>query len=76
MQEPAQTIIVYWADAPPPALIRVAEMHFRDAGRRQQWIWWRGRWCVVADEVMAQVDFGEIDRKLAAGELGLLWERV
>lgn len=83
MTEPAETVRVPWADQPPSWAVRVDDMLYRHNEAYVDWVWWRGRWCAVASELprIMGVDtthalIGLLDRRAAAGELGILFERV
>jgi hypothetical protein len=72
--EPPETVEVHWVkDVPPSANVRVSDYEHVDPARGAHYVWWRHRWCVVSEELMAETDFNEIDRRIQAGELGLLW---
>lgn len=73
MNEPAETLIVHWHEAPPAEYERVNDYEYRCAYRYTTCVLWRGRWVVVDDSLIGQL--GEFDRRLRAGTLGLIWQR-
>ncbi len=74
MIEPDCVVVVHWLDAPPANYWqRISDSEYRNPAAQSSCILWRNRWIAVADAV--RDTFDELDRKLASGEWGLLWER-
>lgn len=83
MTEPAETVVVYWGDRPPRSCERIGDLRRRDHVRMTEWVWWRHRWCCFARELVEIMTGGDVDalvglldQKAAAGEIGILFERI
>jgi hypothetical protein len=79
MVEPESIVTVYWTDAPPrEAFQRISDTHYVDPLRLEHFVLWRGRWCVVSDELQRVCDgdaLGMVDKQALDGSLGVLLEK-
>ena len=76
MNDPQETVEVCWCERPTGDCVQKSDTEWVDVLRLVHYVWWRQRWCIINAEQMLDLDFNELDWKLARGTLGLVWRKV